>query len=69
MEDPFAVLLGSGIISMISIQVLMNLFVVTGILPITGISLPFVSYGGSSLIMVMVSLGILVNITKKEHFN
>ena len=66
-NDHFGFLLGSGIILMISIQVIINLFVVTGLFPITGISLPFVSYGGSSLLTIMISLGILINITKKEH--
>lgn len=66
-NEPFGFLLGSGIVLMISIQIIINLFVVTGLFPITGISLPFMSYGGSSLLTVMISLGILINITKKEH--
>lgn len=66
-NDLFGFLLGSGILAMISVQVLINLFVVTGLFPITGISLPFMSYGGSSLLTIMISLGILLNITKREH--
>lgn len=66
-NEPFGFLLGVGIISMIGVQILINLFVVTGVFPITGISLPFVSYGGSSLLTVMLSLGILCNITRKEN--
>lgn len=66
-NEPFGFLLGSGILLMISIQIIINLFVVTGLFPITGISLPFMSYGGSSLLTIMISLGILINITKREH--
>ncbi|MDX1958829.1 MAG: FtsW/RodA/SpoVE family cell cycle protein [Leptospiraceae bacterium] len=66
-KDFFGFLLGNGIIIMITLQILMNTFVVTGIVPITGISLPFISYGGSSLLIVMVSLGIFLNITSKEN--
>jgi cell division protein FtsW len=66
-EDPFGFYLGSGIIAFLSIQFLMNFFVVTGILPITGVSFPFLSYGGSSLISTFIFSGILVNITRKEN--
>ena len=55
-KDQFGFLLGTGILSMLGIQVLINLFVVTGMLPITGISLPFISYGGSSMLATMISL-------------
>lgn len=68
-KNLFGFFLGIGIISMISIQVIINLFVVTGIFPITGISLPFISYGGSSLLTILISLGILTNITKKENLS
>ena len=66
-NEPFGFYLGSGILSILSIQFLMNLFVVTGILPITGVSFPFFSYGGSSLISTFIFSGILVNITRKEN--
>lgn len=66
-REPFGFLLGTGIIAMLSIQILINLFVVTGVLPITGISLPFISYGGSSLLTIMISLGIFINITKRGN--
>jgi cell division protein FtsW len=66
-RDPFSFLLGVGLVSIIAIQILINSFVVTGLLPITGISLPFVSYGGSSLLTVMISFGIIINITKKDN--
>ncbi|WCL47984.1 FtsW/RodA/SpoVE family cell cycle protein [Leptospira sp. GIMC2001] len=66
-NDRFGFYLGSGIISVLAIQFLMNLFVVTGLLPVTGVSLPFFSYGGSSLITVFILCGILVNITRREN--
>ncbi|MEM7182528.1 MAG: FtsW/RodA/SpoVE family cell cycle protein [Spirochaetota bacterium] len=66
-QDYYGFLLGVGLIALISVQILINLFVVTGIFPVTGISLPFLSYGGSSLLTVMISLGILLNITRSEN--
>ncbi|AKP26117.1 Cell division protein [Leptospira interrogans serovar Manilae] len=66
-QDPFGFYLGAGILIVLGTQFIINMFVVTGIFPITGISLPFVSYGGSSILIVLISLGILVNITRKEN--
>ncbi|MGQ2799822.1 FtsW/RodA/SpoVE family cell cycle protein [Leptospira santarosai] len=66
-KDPFGFYLGAGILIILGTQFIINMFVVTGIFPITGISLPFVSYGGSSILIVLISLGILVNITRKEN--
>lgn len=63
-EDQFGSLLAVGISSMIGVQALINLSVTSGILPITGVPLPFISYGGSSLFIVMISMGILNNIAK-----
>ena len=48
----------------IALQVVLNLGVVTDILPNTGISLPFISYGGTSLILIMMEMGILLSISK-----
>ncbi|MFD1735672.1 FtsW/RodA/SpoVE family cell cycle protein [Bacillus salitolerans] len=62
-HDPFGSLLAIGIASMIGIQACVNLGALTGLLPITGVPLPFVSYGGSSLLALMASVGILVNIS------
>ncbi|HEY4602381.1 MAG TPA: FtsW/RodA/SpoVE family cell cycle protein [Cerasibacillus sp.] len=61
-RDSFGALIAVGISSMIGIQTFINLGSISGILPITGITLPFVSYGGSSLLILMVSMGILNNI-------
>jgi rod shape determining protein RodA len=58
-EDPFAMLLGCGLASMILFQVVVNVGMVIGLMPITGIPLPFVTYGGASLVSMMGGLGLL----------
>lgn len=63
-RDSFGTLLAAGITSLIIFQVLVNISVVTKIIPTTGITLPFISYGGSSLIINMFCCGILLNISK-----
>ncbi|MDI6703356.1 MAG: putative lipid II flippase FtsW [bacterium] len=64
--DLFANFLGVGIISMIITQVILNISVVTGLLPTTGLPLPFISFGGSSLISNMIAVGILLNISRMD---
>lgn len=59
--------LSVGIIALIGVQVVINLGVVVGLLPVTGITLPFISYGGTSLIIVLASIGLLINAGKKEN--
>ncbi len=63
-KDPFGRLLASGIGFWIAFQTFINIGAVTGLLPLTGIPLPFISYGGSSLIMLMASIGIVYNVSK-----
>lgn len=63
-HDTFAALLAIGIVAMIGIQTFINIGVVSGLLPTTGIALPFLSYGGSSLLLTMISIGILLNISR-----
>jgi cell division protein FtsW len=63
-QDSFGSLLAVGVTCMIIVQMVINVGVVTGTLPVTGITLPFVSYGGSSLVFVMLGVGILLNISR-----
>ena len=63
-QDPFASLLATGITAWVGVQAIINIGVVTGSCPVTGIPLPFISYGGSSLLITMAGVGILLNISK-----
>lgn len=56
-----------GIVSMFTIQAMINLSVVIGLIPVTGITLPFLSYGGSSLTLTLASVGILLNISRYSN--
>ena len=62
--DRFGMLLGIGIITGIVVQALFNISVVISILPAKGIPLPFISYGGSSILLTLFSVGILLNLSK-----
>ena len=66
--DLFGGFLMIGIISMIGIQTLINLGVVVGLFPVTGVTLPLMSYGGTSLVITLMSIGILINISKSCHY-
>ena len=61
--DQFGMLLASGIVLMVAIQVILNIAVVTSSMPATGINLPFISYGGNALLIFMFSAGVLLNIS------
>ena len=63
--DPSGVLLGSGLTLMIALQALMNLAVVTSLIPPKGIPLPFISYGGSNLLTCLAAIGILFNMHRQ----
>ena len=63
-QDKMGCLLATGIATKLAIQTLLNLFVVTGLFPVTGASLPFFSYGGTALLMQMGEMGIILNISR-----
>lgn len=65
-NDSFSKYLSFGILFQLVFQAIMNLSVVVGLIPVTGVTLPFLSYGGSSLLVSMISIGILLNISKKR---
>jgi cell division protein FtsW len=65
--DPFGGYLALGITVLIATQVLVNLGVVTGLLPTKGLPLPFLSFGGSALLVTMLSTGVLLNISQQAH--
>lgn len=65
-EDPFALAFAGGLASMILFQLLVNVGMVIGIMPITGIPLPFITHGGASLISIAVGLGILQSINLRQ---
>lgn len=66
-SDRFSSLLAMGLIVKLAIQVLLNIAVITNALPNTGISLPFFSYGGSSLVMLFAEMGILLSLSRKAN--
>lgn len=64
-EDLFGKYLAFGITFWIGFQAILNLMVVVGLIPVTGVTLPFLSYGGSSLIVLLSSIGIVLNVSRK----
>lgn len=64
-RDTFGKLFAAGIVSFIGIQAILNLGSMTALLPLTGVPLPFISYGGSALLVDMAAIGILLNISKQ----
>ncbi len=65
-RDNYGFLLGIGIISVIAIQAIINIAVVSGSMPVTGVPMPFISYGGTSLVFNLGAVGILLNISRQS---
>ncbi|MGL4108174.1 stage V sporulation protein E [Clostridium sp. LP20] len=66
-RDTYGTLLALGITSVIAVQAIINIAVVTGSMPVTGVPLPFISYGGTSLAITMAAMGILLNISRQKE--
>lgn len=64
--DRFGMLLASGFVIMVAIQVILNIAVVTASMPATGINLPFISYGGNAILIFMFASGVLLNISRQK---
>lgn len=64
-RDRFSKLLAAGLTSLIMAQAALNLFAVLGLAPLTGVPLPFVSYGGTSLILTLVATGLILNVARR----
>lgn len=65
--DLFSCLLATGITAMVSVQVIINIAVATSSMPVTGIALPFISWGGNSLTIFMTAIGVLLNISRHTN--
>lgn len=65
--DKFAKFLAFGITFVLAFQAILNLMVVVGLIPVTGVTLPFLSYGGSSLLITLISMGVLLNISRYQR--
>jgi cell division protein FtsW len=68
-KDTFGKLLAGGITSFIAIQTIVNLGAQTALFPLTGVPLPFISYGGSALIINLISIGILLNVSRQSKIH
>jgi rod shape determining protein RodA len=65
-RDNFGTILAVGVTAMIGWQVVINIGMVMGLMPVVGVPLPFVSYGGSSIVTMMICIGILLNISMRR---
>jgi cell division protein FtsW (lipid II flippase) len=66
--DPYGRLIAVGIVVTFTVEVIVNVAMTIGLMPITGLTLPFVSYGGSSLLVSMASVGVLNNVGRFRPF-
>jgi cell division protein FtsW len=66
-EDRFGAVLGIGLVMQVGIQTALNIAVVTNTIPNTGISLPFFSYGGTSLVMLLMQMGVVLSISRTSN--
>ena len=65
--DRFGAFLVVGVMGHFAIQVILNIAVVTNTMPNTGITLPFISYGGTSILFLMIEIGLVLNVARNIH--
>jgi len=65
-RDSFGMLLGSGVVAMLLFQMLVNVGMAISLMPVTGIPLPFISHGGSSLVSICFALGVLQSVSMRR---
>ena len=66
-KDRFGTMLVVGIVSRVAVQTILNIAVVTNFIPVTGISLPFFSYGGTALVILLLEMGIVLNVARHSY--
>ena len=66
-NEPFGKLLAVGVVALISAQAFLNMAITVGLMPVTGIPLPLVSYGGSSLVSAYIAVGLLCNVGVRRY--
>lgn len=65
--DLYGRLVASGIVSWVSFQAFINISAIVGLIPLTGLPLPFISYGGSALLFTLIAMGVLINVSKQTR--
>ena len=65
-RDAFGTILAVGVTAMIAWQVFINIGMVMGLMPVVGVTLPFISYGGSSILTMMAGMGLLLNVSMRR---
>ena len=68
-RDRFGALLGVGIMSQIGVQVVLNILVVTSKIPSTGVILPFISFGGTAVVIMLAEIGVFLNISLQIRYS
>lgn len=66
-EDPYGMIVGTGIVGLIAVQAVINIGGVTGAMPLTGVTLPFISHGGSSMLVTLGAMGVLLSISRDSN--
>jgi rod shape determining protein RodA len=65
-RDPFGILMSVGVVALIFWEMFINIGMVMGLMPVVGVPLPLISYGGSSTITIMIAIGLLINVSMRR---